>query len=693
MRQLAFLLLLLLPLSLLAQVPTTEWDELMQELLEEQPEDEADEESVEDRIVLLNDLHEHPLNINTATYQQLIALPFLSETAVNGILRYRTFNGPLRTLGELMLIREVSFRERRWLRQCVFAGEDPSVQTRRDSLRRLQDRHEFLARADVPLYQRAGWPWARGIGQRVRYTWQHGRRWDVGLRAENDAGEPRFDGTTPTFDSFGGHVMLHDAGCIQTAIVGDFKVGFGQGLIINNSLRLGKVTNSLWRSTGNLRPHRSTDEVNFLRGAAATVRLNNAWSITAFYSHRKLDASVSKNGTIQSINTTGLHRTETELARKGSLTSQTAAIHGTLNLKLETLNSLTLGLTALFQHYDRYFQQSNALYRRIYPNGYEFGAASFDYGFRSRHLLFGGETALSTVLGTAPGQSSSTSPALATLNKVGWRFSPGTQLAVIQRYYSYSYFTPHANAFSENSRVQNESGVAVLLDAERVGPFILRAFFDYFYHPWPRYTMTKASDGWEALLQTTYQHSRNTSLLLRYRLKSHEKSDRRRLSHLARATFTHTLSPCWTAQATALFTALHTNASEDSGTLLPASNSIGFSLSPRIDYTTPSGRLRAAALCTFFRTDDFDSRLFLYEPSVLQTFGLSQLYGRGQRMALTLRLRADKNDDSSRPVRWVIQSKVGVTHYTDRSSISTGPLLISSPWKADVQLLLQLQLR
>jgi hypothetical protein len=65
---------------------------------------------------------------------------------------------------------------------------------------------------------------------------------------------------------------------------------------------------------------------------------------------------------------------------------------------------------------------------------------------------------------------------------------------------------------------------------------------------------------------------------------------------------------------------------------------------------------------------------------------MQQLYGSGLRLGTTLRLRTKDH-------RWTAQIKVGVTHYTDRDTISSGFLQIDSSWKADVQILVRMQLR
>ena len=705
------LLLCLLTSPALAQ-SETDWEEMMQQMAEELIEAD-DEQQWEAQQELLTELHEHPLNLNQASREQLCALPFLGAGVADEIIDYLATNGPMRTLGELRFIHSLTPQQREWLRLLVYVPltAEPTYTRPNDTTWWGHAKHDLIMRADVPLYSRAGWPWGRGIANRLRYSWQQGRHLDVGLRLETDAGEQMFTGTTPFWDSYGGHAMLREVGPLRTLIVGDYKVGFGEGLVLNNGIRFGKLSMGLWRTSGGIRPHRSTDEANFLRGAAATVGFGSRWQLTALYSYRKLDATVADDNTVQTINTSGLHRTDTELRHKNTLGSSTAALHLAFNSQFaaqrgttalaKTLN-YSLGLTALYQYYDHQFHQNAQLYRQIYPEGYQFGAAGIDYSLRTSRFYFSGETALSVPLSPAssPVDGSTSAevvatrpPALSTLNKASYRFSPNSQLSLIQRYYGKYYYSPYASAYGENSHVQNESGITLQWDAERLGPIALRTFFDFFYSPWPRYTMTRYSTGWEGLLQGTFAPRRGRSLLLRYSVKSKEKSDRRYYSHRLRATYAHDFSRSWSASLTAFLHRYHEPSATVPEGVLESSSSNGFAFAPRADYTSPSQRLRFSLFAIFFRTDDYDSRLFLYEPSLLQTFGIQQLYGHGQRLAATLRLRSADRSSRVRRLRWTAQIKAGVTHYTDRNQISSGPLLIDSPWKADIQILLRLQLR
>ena len=481
------------------------------------------------------------------------------------------------------------------------------------------------------------------------------------LRAEKDAGEPLFTREQPLWDAWGAYAYLTDMGFVERLVVGDFKAGFGEGLVLNNNFRLGKFSTGLWRSSNGVRPHRSTDETQFLRGIAATLRLTPHWQLTALYSRRRLDATLRDDGSVQTLLTSGLHRTESERARRHNLTCQTTALHVAWSA-----GSWRAGATAMYQHYDHLFVRGQQLYQQIAPQGYRFGHVAVDYGLRLPHLTLSGETAQSLADGNH---------GLATLNKAAWRFSSTTQLTLVQRFYSSHYYAFLASTYGENSHVQNESGLSLLFDADRLGPIGLQAYFDFFYSPWPRYSMSRASNGWEGMVQATCPLRRGVNLTLRYGVKSKEQSDRRHLNHRLRATYEQPLAPQWMLRATALLHLYHEEGQA----------SHGFAVAPRIDWKPADSRLRASLMASWFHTTDYDARLYLYEPAPTQTFSLVSLYGRGQRAAATLCWQPNVNSKLS------LQSKIGITHYDDRNLISSGPLAIHSSWKADIQLLLRWQ--
>ncbi|MBQ7442749.1 MAG: hypothetical protein IJS59_02630 [Bacteroidaceae bacterium] len=645
--------------TMAATAADDEWEQLMQELADEAQATD-DEEGWEGIIDELNELREHPLDINRATKRQVARLPFLTMAQVDGIMDHIARHGPVRDIGELLLARDVGQREIRWLRLCTTAASHDTIMADAANALPRRVRHDFTTRLDVPLYNRDGWPWARGLAHRWRYAVRW-RGWEVGARGEKDAGEPMFTREVPLWDAMGAYATLHDAGRLVAAIVGDYKVSFGSGLIISQGFGFSKMLSPSWHTNTDIRPHRSHDEVNFLRGAAATVDLGKGTHITAFASARRMDATINRDNTTNGVATSGLHRTTSELNHRNTLWSHTAGVHAAW-----VTRHFDIGATALWQHYDHHLIRGTALYRQIYPQGTHFGNIGIDYSARWQRISLRGETARSFASGGG---------GWATTNRATWRFDANTQLCVIQRFFSYRYYSPHARAFAENSRVQNESGVCLRADAGRVGPFALAAYLDLFHSPWPRYTMTHASTGFEAYVQASYTPNQRHSIAATYRFKNKERSDVRSHHHHLRATYTWHAAQRWTVTAAALLHRHHTALAADNGGALVA----------RASYATTDSPLTATLTATLFATDTYESRIALHEPTLAQTFGFMQLYGRGQRLAATLRLHPTP--------RLRLQAKLGATHYSDREAISTGPTRIGSPWKADVQLLVQVLVR
>lgn len=95
---------------------------------------------------------------------------------------------------------------------------------------------------------------------------------------------------------------------LKSLAIGDYKVSFGQGLVISSDFSPGRsaLVSQAERRTNGFRRHFSTNENDFFRGAAATVNWNK-FDISLFYSYRKLDAGVDSN-LVRSFKTDGLHR-------------------------------------------------------------------------------------------------------------------------------------------------------------------------------------------------------------------------------------------------------------------------------------------------------------------------------------------------------------------------------------------------
>ena len=115
-----FITLLILLAGLTPLMAQDDWQSLYETWLEE-----ADEEMSTTQQELLYDelsqLHDHPLDINTATNEELGRLPFLTPIHIEAIQRYIAKNGALLSMGELMLIDSLDYQTRNLLRHFVQA--------------------------------------------------------------------------------------------------------------------------------------------------------------------------------------------------------------------------------------------------------------------------------------------------------------------------------------------------------------------------------------------------------------------------------------------------------------------------------------------------------------------------------------------------------------------------------------------
>ena len=103
----------------------------------------------------------------------------------------------------------------------------------------------------------------------------------------------------------------------------------------------------------------------------------------------------------------------------------------------------------------------------------------------------------------------------------------------------------------------------------------------------------------------------------------------------------------------------------------------GFSVGETLKGTLPTFPLQAALTGTWFHTDDYASRVFIYEPGLLYAFSLFSFYGKGTRLAVNLKYTYR---------RWLtVQAKWGWTHYMDRNRISSGTEEIMGSNKSDIQ--------
>jgi len=665
-------------------------DRLAQELFAEIQTDQA---PYEDLYGTLLGFYQSPLNLNTATPEELRALPLLPERQVQALLRYRQANGPLLSVYELQAVPEWDVRTIRRVAPFVTVESLSPNRARGPLGQRIaaEENNALLLRYRRVLQRQKGYtpvdtfqgrPTLRYLGSpdawALRYRVAHAHDFSLGLTLEKDAGEPL--AWQPSQQRYGAdfwsaHLVLYNQGRLKTLAVGDYQLQFGQGLLLSSGLLAGKgaetITN-LRRANLGVRPYTALLENTFFRGAAATYQLAPGWEATAFASRKNLDASARQLAdslgeyaeVASSFVLTGLHRTSTELANRQRLAETIGGAH--LGYVAPDGN-LTLGATAVATHYGTSIQRRPESYNRFEFSGQQNVAVGLHYSYNWRNLLLFGEA----------GRSSS--GGLGALGGLLASLGPRVDAAVLLRRYDPNFHSFYGNAFSENTRAINENGVYVGLKVRPVNRWELSAYLDRFAFPWLRYRVSAPSHGNDLLARLAFTPTKTSLLyaLYRVRLKPLDlpTSLTGRALPLPGQQLRHSLLLYCDAQPTAtlgLRTRLQASFLQDDAGL-PWQRGYVLSQDVQVQATR---RLALAARYAIFDTDDYDTRQYAFEQDVLYAVSVPALYGQGTRAYVLAQLTLNKHFTC-----WL---RYADTHYRHQTTVGTGLEQIQGPARSEV---------
>ena len=655
-----FILVILLSLALNVNAET-EWEKWLDGIMLD---GDYSEDTHEELYENLLELQRNGINVNSATREELLALPFLSEQQVMDILEYIHFHGALKSINELMSIESIDYSTRQLLQEFLYAGDKPEKGF--PSLKNIMamGKNELSLYTKIPTYERVGdasngdyigYPykfWAR-------YSFSYAKNVRIGIVASQDPGEPFFSQSNKYgFDQYSGFIQLNGLGPIESLIVGRYSIAAGMGLVMNNSFSLGKsaMLQDLGRQRNVLSPHTSASENGYMQGAAATIRLSDAIRLTPFLSYRKTDATLNDDGSISSLIYTGYHRTISELNKKNNTSLTAGGMNARWNHK-----DFSLGATAVFTHINRPLSPNkSATYKKIYPEGSNFFNASLNYSWLHYPFSVNGETAINA------------NGAIATLNTLGWHLSQYVEVMGIYRFYSFNYYSLYANAFSEGGKTQNESGLYLGVRWQPKYGIDIQAYTDLAYFAWPRSGVSQSSYAIDNVVSASYKTG-NWLLSGKYRLHLRQK-DLKSVSGISWQT-EHRLrigaewkDNGWTSKSQLDFTSV-------SSTSESSSLSQGFMITENIGYDI--GKWQIFAGGKYFNTDGYDSRLYSYERAMPHTFSFPAYYGHGIRYSLTAVWAPSPTLQFS--------AKAGITNYFDRSTISSGQQQINASSACDIE--------
>jgi len=639
---------------------------------------------------LLNTVEElilHPVDVNSADPDELSRLFFLNELQINNIIAYVHQNGEIVSKYELQAVDGVNAEEAELISHfIVFTHEEYNP-----SLKQVAryGRHRLMMRMQRVLEDQAGYAEAsdslrqaypsryyEGDPNRLymRYKFSYPGKFQAGIVADKDAGEPFFSKNNEYgFDFYSAHLFLEDTWVLKSAVVGDYHLRFGQGLTMWSGLAFGKSADAtgVYRRAKELSPNNSVNEYSFLRGAAASVGLGK-FTITGFYSTRDLDASVLQEDTLDfseasTVYETGLHRTLTEISKKGQLNMQVYG--GRISF---SSGRFSLGVSGYKTQFDKDINPSDNVYKYYDFRGTENTNAGVDFRWVFNKWILFGEGASSKNGAKAMLMGIQAMP----IDEIGF--------SLLYRHYDKDYQNFFSNAFGDRDGNRNEEGLYAGIRADIAAGWQLLAYTDVVRFPFFRYRVDAPSKSHDYLLQLNYVPNSRLNMYVKFREKENQ------LNQAFDEEYFYQVDPVlqrnYRLHASYQVTdQIELKSRVEYVTYKKAGNAQhdGFLAYQDFVWRSNSLPLNFYARYAIFDTYSWDERLYAYENDVLYAFSIPAYYDKGNRYYLMIKWDAAEWLDC-----WVRFSQ---TIFFDKESIGTGTDEIDSNHKSELKVQLRMK--
>ncbi|MFC0876855.1 helix-hairpin-helix domain-containing protein [Saccharicrinis sp. FJH2] len=621
----------------------------------------SEDELPEDWIEYMYELAEHPLNLNSATKEELERIRFLTLYQIENLHHYIYEYGELYSIYELLAVKGFDEQTVRWLMHIVKVGKVGNLTYGRYNKKdTFFIKHESLFRISGTAEPLRGTVDGSFEGSPVQLLLKHkteAGKYKVGLVYEKDAGEMFWDTRLQRPEYLAYYLEYKDTGKFKHMIIGNYRVNFGQGLNLWQNFGFGKssmVMNGV-KSGPVFTRHSSASEYNYFQGAAATLNVLNS-EFSVFGSYRKPDATIRKTDEqllVTSVGETGYHRTESENNRKANL--QQSAFGMRLS---KGFSKIKIGASFHTIVYDYPVSVVSENYNSRYYKG-----LSADFLYSGSSIIGWGEF------------GADLNGKLAGLLGVNIYPSSIFSLSLVARSFPSDYQVVYSSPFSETGKSDNEKGIYLGVEVLPFAGVKVQSYLDVFRFDAPRLNVDAPSSGFENLTALSWILTRTTNLNLRFNYEQKEKN-----------------------YSNGIFNAVEPFDKMSVRFSLKSDVLEGLSLQSRIDYVTntysgspengwmflqdvkmkmPHPGLGITARIAFFSTDSYNSGVYVYEPDVLYAFSVPVYYGQGMRFLVNINYKISKHT--------ILYVKCGRFVYRDKESISSGVTEIQDNIKTDLR--------
>ena len=604
-----------------------------------------EENDWENTALVLEEFLEHPLEINNLNFNRIQNFPLLNSRHFFVIKKYRKLNGTVFTANELKalpfftpeliktILPFITFKSRQTtskiqgtiIHKTSFNIEPSKGFFRLDSMNFLGGRTQETTRFKLSNYK-----------HNFAFVWDK----DKGERINDSFLKIGYQGS-----------FNHN---IKQVNVGAYSLCIGEGLIHSNDFIVGKNNplNSFYKVQRSLKQNSSSTEYNYENGTAFIYE-RKKMKILGFYSMNALNGNV-ENDTIRSLKQDGLFRTNSEInyKKKGHYYLIGNSINYEFRKTAIVFNTLKTSFSKPYHPLPNYYNTNYSMYK-LWNN-------SMNYRFFDGDKTVKGEIAMDH------------NGNMATTHFFVFKLSDAYNLMANARYFSPKYKSFRANALSEGSRIQNEKAVLFAGDyqGEKTHIYVSTDFFSF---PVPKYLVQLPSYGKEFMGYLNYQITDSLIFKLFFRQKLKDKNQKSEfMNEPRRYTLSHVYGKILikankgtTIRCRMDFSKHQTNGLNTFG------RTSYLDISHKKELSSFSARM------VFFKTDNWDTRIYLYEKDVLYHFSVPALYDEGTRFYINYNRTIGKHIK--------IWLKYGRTIFENKFSISSGNNEIRGNLKTEIR--------
>jgi hypothetical protein len=581
------------------------------------------DELMENYIHLLS----NPIDVNHASVEELNTLGLLTDLQIGNLQNHLKENGPLLSIYELQSIEGFDLNLLHRLAPFIVVSHGRSEG--KSILRRLFTDGEgyVVTRWERSMETSSGYSEMDSLKKfagspdkwYLRLRKSKPNDFSVGLTLEKDAGEPlvwspgnKYYGT----DYLSYHLQVKNRNRLENFIAGDYRIQFGQGLILGNSFGLGKggeTITTIRRANSGFVPYTSVGESGYLRGVAAKIRLTKSLGLSVFYSSALRDATLKNEDepAFSALVSSGYHRNEKELASRKQVKEQKSGIV----IEYEK-QDLSLGVITEMTNYDAVLSKTATPYNQFAFEGDSLANSGAYLNYRRANVNVFGEVGQSWGAGGGV--------VAGTLVSVSREFD----ISLLYRNYAKDFYGLSGNGFAENTIAQNEEGFYWGLKYRVNRKYTVSAYLDLFRFPWLKFRSYSPSEGSEYLVRFVYTPTRKTNVSIQYReeIKDRNISHDQPLYNTA-PTIKRNIFANFDAEVmrnVKLRTRVQYSQFEFDGSV-----SEGFAFSQDISFAV--NRFKVSLRHALFDTDDYENRQYVYEKDVWLAYSLPAYNGKGIR--------------------------------------------------------------